>query len=675
MRTSANIVTGLCVLGLVGCAGGTPEPTEPKPPVAATAGPVEGGPSGPVVAEAEPAGDVTPVPAPAEIVGVLRWKSPAATLASLAAYAKMPQGAIDGMVRAAIRELVQGELGSLLDAKVLADTVSTDAPLDFVIAVDTSGTQPEVIMVSSVGLSSVRGALSSMKGTAQSLGPGLWRVGDEDSWGARCAIAAAAGRVPGRLVCGERFEHVQKLGPYVARTMATQPDAPADVSFELRLRGLAQRYGKQLVNQARGLPILAEQVKLGIPVFDLAIDDAVAALVDEAGPLVDDVDSLRLDLTVDARNGAVLTGKMQFAGQKSWTVGTLLEGADKAGPAPEIFWRLPKSSEVADWGWSGDPSRFDKMMRILRGLAEGGLEKAGFASAGDRTAIAKLLRLPFGKDVAMSVATGHFGSADATAKPAVGMLGELFGSSVGWSVGGIDEAPATIRAYLEEAVKAYNRGGVQAAFKKELGSDAKMLPSVRTVPAPKELGAGALDIEFKIANIEDPFAELQQLGAPPAPGKPAAKPATTSLVFHVMLAGEGKRTWIGLGMERAALAKLLGSLKGTGSGPDALASHPGYDALRRGSHVSGGAMTLQTFINAMKPGLETAAQLGGGGPEIQQLMSALQQLPHKGETPMVMFSDVTLGSRPSTSFTMNVPRETLEDVGHIVRNATAIFSK
>jgi hypothetical protein len=56
-------------------------------------------------------------------------------------------------------------------------------------------------------------------------------------------------------------------------------------------------------------------------------------------------------------------------------------------------------------------------------------------------------------------------------------------------------------------------------------------------------------------------------------------------------------------------------------------------------------------------------------------MSLLEQLPYKGETPMVMVGDATLGGRPSTSFQLNVPRETLEDIGYLVRNLTALFTK
>ena len=675
----------LLVIGVLAC-GGTPTPPPKQPPPTEQSGagtkiaaePEAGGP--------EVAADVSPVPAPAEIVGTLRWKNPAASMAALANYAKMPAGFVDANVRAGIKEMLHDKLSELVDPGPFAEAVATDAPLDVVLAVDTKGTQPKPLMATAFGLSSLRGALGALKSKPKPVGPGMWQLGSEESWGPRCVIAAAAGRAPARMVCGDRMEEVVRLAPFMARTMPTQPDGPADISLDVHLKGLSQKYGQMLANQARGLPMLAEELKLNIPGFDKAVDEAATALAEEAAALIFDVDAIKLDLTVDAQRGAVVSGKLGFAGKKSWLVGTMVEGANLAGPAPEAMWRLPKDTETLSWGHMGDPGRYTKILANLQALLQGGLEKLKFASPADHAAMAKLLRLPFGKDVATVAATGHFSGATAVKAGAGSFFDRLFGSSIGWSVMGVEENSTALRAYLSEAVQVYNRPTLQAAIKKEMHSDAKYLPIVKTVPAPGSLGAGSLDIEVRIPNVEDPMAEAARgpMAVPPPPpvghGGPkapkpvkAAKVPTTNITFHVLLMADGQRTWIGFGVDREALAKLMATVKGTGPAADGIETRPGMLAFKRGRHVSGGMLTLQSVIGAIKPGLSMAMQMGGASPEVQQILTLLEQLPNKGMTPMIMVGDATEGGAPSTSFEMTIPRESLEDVGYIVRNVMSLI--
>jgi len=665
---------GSILLGLAACGGASPEPQVPAAPPAGSDADSQqrsrsaGGALIADDAEATAGLDLSAVPAPAEVVASLRWQQPNQTLADLASYAKMPQSFVDAQVRTALYEAVREELDDMVDAKPFADLIALDAPIDVIVAVDTKQTQPQPMFAIAVGLSSLRGALGAVKGRPEPLGPGMWKLGADNSYGPRCVVAASAGTAPARLICAERYRHLEVLAPYVARTLPSTVQLPVDGRLELRMKGLAKRYGPMLHSRARGLPVLAEEFKLDIPAFDDALMDAATALAEEAGDLIYDLDTIRIDADIDPQRGAKLTGKFQFAGKRSWIVSAAMDGTSLAGPAPDIFWRLPKPSDTVNWTRTSDPARYAKILSTLRKLLDGGLQKIRFGTAADRAAVAKLLRLPFGKFTATAGAGGHFdGAPSSTASE--GLLGELFGDTLGWQLFGLEEGPTALRAYLQELVRTYNRPTLQQRLRKELGTDAQLLPRVRIVPAPRALGAGGLDVELTVKNIEDPF------DTPPLPGKTSQRgtPRTTSFTFHVLLMADGaSRTWLGFAADRDRLARIMATTKGPSPGPDSLAQRPGLSQFKRGRYVSGGMITLEAFIEAMKPGMSTAMQLGPGAAEMQQLMAALRGLPHQGKSPMLVLATAVDGPRPSVAFEMTVPRGTLEDTGHLLRSVLAL---
>lgn len=659
----------LLVLGVSACNGAAIPPADPTK----ATGPGDPGGGGQVIAGGAGADvgdnfDVSPVEAPAEVVARVRWKSPRATIHTIAAYAKMPASFVDANVGALVKEIVRDELDEMVNVKAFAEVIALDAPVDMVVMVDTKGMKPKPMAGVSIGLTSLRAALGAARNRGERIAPGVWKLaGDDQSFGTRCVIAAAAGKAPARLICGERYKELAVLAPYMARTMPTLAEQPVDVRGELKLRGLAKRYGQMLKSQARGLPVLAEEFKLGNKAFDDAVMEAATALAEEAGELIFDLDAVRIDLSVHPQNGAKVKGALQFAGNRSWVVQTLTDGSQLAGPAPEMFWRAPKSSTLVTYGRSGDPAHFSKMLRIGQRLLQGYLADEKFGTAADRRALAKLLRPITGKYKAGVTASGHFPSAK---KPAAsgGAMADLLGDSVGWQLFGVEEGPAAIKAYLQELVRAYNRPTLQRELKKILGSDAKDLPKVRTTRGPAALGPGSLAVEIKFQNVEDPL-DMGGLGAG------AGKPKTTTVTAHLLLMSDGgKRTWVGVGLDRDALAKLMASTKGASPGPDSLEARSGLAVFKRGRHTSGSVFSMQLLLDTIKPAMSAAMSLGVGSSEVQQFSNMLNGLPHKGQTPITVFGDTTGGRAPRTSFEMNIGRGTLEDVGYLVRNLLTMLA-
>lgn len=616
--------------------------------------------------------DTSPVEAPGELVLHLRWKNPGATIANAASFASMPPAMVNSNLRAGVQGVLDEIISGDVNPEKMSQVVDLEAPIDMVGVADLSGRgpAPEPMMGWSIGLTDVDGALAASKGKPEPIGAGVWKIGTDNRWGAKCAVSAAAGKSPARLVCVEKKRDLEKLAAYVARNVAAMPDAAEDMSATLNLRGVLDKYGRQWSNMARGAPVFAKELENGVPAFDQALMDTANALALEADGLINDADSVRVAVSLDPAKGLVSKMELRFAGNKSWTVQTMLDGADKKGPAPEHFWMLPARSETATYGRAGNPARWKPVFETISSLVEGALEGEKIGTPGDRKAIANLLRLPTGKYAASVAANGHFEGAAADKAG----FDDVLDATVGWHLVGVDDDPKEIRTWLDEAVKVYNRPTLQKLFKKELRSDAKNLPEVRTVRAPRELGAGALNIEITIPEVEDPMGEITGAMGPP-PAKPG-KSKTIDLKVHLMLMSDNGRTWLGVGSDPTKLAKLMEGLKGKTPGPNSLAGRSELSRLKTEKHNAVTVTSLDGFMGALRPMMNIAmlgAAAAGASQPAQEIMDAIEKMPNRGKTPIFAIVDVDGGQKPTMSVQMTVPKQTLEDVGFLVQKIMTII--
>ncbi|HHH30503.1 MAG TPA: hypothetical protein ENK57_19475, partial [Polyangiaceae bacterium] len=383
--------------------------------------------------------DTSPVEAPGELVLHLRWKNPGATIANAAGFASLPPAMVNSNLRTSVQEILDEIISGDVNPERMSGVVDLEAPIDMVGVADLKGRgpAPEPMMGWSIGLTSVDGALAASKGEPAKLGPGVWKIGTDNRWGSKCAVSAAAGKSPARLVCVEKKRDLEKLAAYVARNVAAMPEPAEDVSATLNLRGVLDKYGRKWANMARGAPVFAKEFENGVPAFDQALMDIANALAVEAGGLINDADSVRVAVSLDPNEGLVSKLEFRFAGSKSWSVQTMLDGADKRGPAPDHFWMLPASSEWVTFGRAGNPARWEPIFDTLSSLVEGLLEGEKIGTPGDRKAIAKLIRLPTGKYAASVAANGHFKSA--TGKDSG--FNDVIDATVGWQVVGVDGDP------------------------------------------------------------------------------------------------------------------------------------------------------------------------------------------------------------------------------------------
>jgi hypothetical protein len=591
---------------------------------------------------------LAPAAEPADVVGIFRWKDPLATLTT--AGTAVPPMFVETAGRAAAKALFEEALASTVDTKRLAELVALDAPIDGLLTLNPNVKKRNVLAAFSIGLTSLDEAKKTVRdGELVETMPSVWRVAK----GAPCVIAAAAGAAPARLVCGSHERDLAPLVPYMTRTLPVTAPPASDFHAELRLMPVDARYGdmlRQLLSQG---PILARsELSIGEPLFDRALTEAATGLSTELNHVSGDLDKLIVDVTA-ASNGLSARGALTLRKQQSWFAKALVGRADRAGAPPPIFWRAPKDADYALYSRGVDPADYTEIERVLQTLAEGALTKAQVGSPADRRAIAALLKPPFSKDAASVTAGGRsLPPARAVNKPVTEQqaMEAILRSSLGWTLIGIEERPSAVVKYVKDAVATYNRAGVAGSLKKALGSGAKNLPTLKTAAAPASLGAGAIAVELKIADL------VPQKGTAVKAGQQSAV-----VTIHLLVMPDGDRSWMAMGMDKDELVKhLLGAKAGA---PEAgtLARRSGLDSLRTAKQMTGGFVTIAPIVKSLRSAYDelSTVKTTPAPTELTELVTTLSVLPNRGETPILLG---TTASASEAAASIEVPKPAIDDL-------------
>lgn len=657
MRTSL-----LSAFALLALACGSPAAVEPTKTAADAPKDKGAAPLAVAAAPAETAYDLSPVPEPQDMVALFGWKSPAATLNGFGSCAAIPQEPLMTGVEAQVRMLLRDVLSSNVDVRSLAAAVALEAPVFAVASLETQSKRAGAFVAFSLGLTSLEKAKMAVEGAGPltELGPGLFRIGGRSS--STCVIAASAGATPARLVCGPKEKDVTTLAPYLTRTLPTQPGAASDVHLEVRFAPAEARYGSLLRTQVQGLPVIAQaELAIGEPKFDRALVDAATGLADEVVAFAADADKLTLDASMDPATCLRTTASLSMKGKSSWVSGLMGERPERAGPPPAIFWRAPKDSASVFYGRGSDPKRFQPILRTLRLLLEGGLAKVNIGSEADHRALGELLDWPMGKDVETVTASGRVEVPDAKgAKRTPQQEAEaLVNGWIGWGVVGYEESSANLAKHLRKLADVYNRKGFQDPLRKELGPElSKAIPKIKVGAGPASLGADSLDLSIRVENV--PAALLDIKGAGP-------KDLVTFEV-HVLLMSDGKsRTWLAVGGGKPdGLVKRLLAVKTGAPDTGTIASRADLDPLRRGTHMSGGFLSMAPLVKSLE---RTKSAFGGReDPRFERLMRAISTMPHQGDTPVfVTTSSTGSADAPKGEVALTASKPALEDIGWLIK--------
>jgi hypothetical protein len=640
---------GLLAAAAFGCES-TPQPVTPG--------------ESPTVNSAAAVPELGPAKEAGDIIAIVRWKNPSATLSTLAGCANVPTQVADGASRWLLELGFGDALRGEVDGKAMASLVALDAPIDGIVVLDPASKHAKPMSAFSIGLGSFDKAKAAVEsvGPLTQVSPGVFKIGDKRR-DLTCFLANSAGQTPARLVCGAREQDAAALAPYLARTMPTQPSGPTDLHGEFRFAPIDARFGQELRQAPRNLPLVAAAGKIGEPVFDKALDEAAAALADEVPAEMSDLDKVSLDLSADPGSCLTLDGAIQLRGHASWLAKTLTDRPERQGPAPAIFWRLPKDSDSAFYGHSADPARFTDVLRVGRGLLEGYMIHGGVPKA-DAKAVADLLAIVSPKDANTAQASGHVEVKIPTTPPKPQQAMEaMVNSYLGWYLVGVDDGGDAMAKWVSASVAAFNRAAVQKQLKFHLKDEAKHIPQIRVSPGPPQLGKGSLDVEIKVNEIDAPdFAVGAKRGD------------KVTFTGHILVMIDKKSSWVGFATNRDELVKRMVMVKE--GAPDAvtLATRGGLEPLKNGKYMSAGYVTILPFTKAMATAVGLIAA-GGMMPFSGEISRTLGNLPHKGESPVFVTTTVTGGDKARVDLAFNVGKGTIEDLGALVQTGLSIVSK
>lgn len=627
-----------------GCGGSAPAATAPQTPAEAA-----------TVGEAAP--DLTEVPEPADLIAIVRWNNPEASVATVQGWTGLPLP-----VRDLVRELGPAWLG---------DIAATQAPLEAVATLAPGGAtdEPEFRGALSIGLAASleearRAALAHGEQLAQ-LKPGVYRL---ESSGSRpsCVLAASVGATASRLVCGEKAIDVEQLGPYLTRTLPRLAPPKDDLSAEIRLAPFERRYGATLQQGLRmGASVLPSQFHLGQPRFDRALTDATYGLVEEVTSLTADLDAFSLGFTAQPK---AATGSLafKFRDSKSWVVQTLNDAGARAAAAPPMFWRLPADASSASFSRGASAKQFSAIRKTIATLIDGWLAHEGVKPA-EREALIAALGDEYATDAPTVAGSGRY---DAATKAAIlgkdkGTLTLAFREQIanaGWQLFGVEEPADKWIGALERLVAAYNRAGLQKQVERGLAAiDIDIpAPQMKLASAPKTLPKGSVELTITV----HPDARIAATTAPDYDAKKKRYDAKTgpAVQFHAFVMPDAGRTWVAAGGHRETLLARLQAVQASAPESGTIANRAGLERLKNGVYPSAGFMTVDGLLGSVESALaETLPKHGLPQVDLNRIASAM---PHAGATPIVFESSVQRGAGGASAWVtgLEVPKQAIEDV-------------
>lgn len=653
MRLYASVLAlvGVALLPLA-CGGGTQQsqPQTPVPVASAT-----GSATANVVATPATATGLAVAAAPADLVAVVRWKSPAATFATVQQWFNVPVP-------------VDEVADELFHAPDMAGVLALDTPVDLAVALDpkASAQDPKPFFAFSVGLRSVDDARRALerRGPVQEVGAGIYRLNlGRHSDKLVCLLGPSLGSSQARIVCGPHERDAEALQPYLARGLSAEAPPASDIHAELNLAPIQRRYGSMLPSALQmGTSFLSREYGTGDRALDRAMTDAITGLSDETLALANDLDGMRIDLNVEPGT-RVVSGDttLRFKGRTSWIAQRMFERRDQIGVPPELYWSLPAASDAAFFNRGTDGSGYTGIRRVGGELIRTGLAKVDFPEA-DRAAVGALFDQLFQRMPVTVSASGHIDAPPAaTARSGndIERLRNQMVTSMGWQLFGLDEKSDRLDKWLRDVAATYNRPAVQAWIAKQAHVDRKTLPKVKygAVTVAGLSGVKGLEVSLSV-----PAPAFDSEGNPRAAD---AKPSV--FTYWLLVAADGSRSWLAMGADRASIDKHLAEVKAGAARTGTLASRPGFEALKSERMLTGGFISIAGITAQATGGLSSFLQgHGGNNHDFENVLNALAHMPNHGETPVVFFSLLRDGNPSEVTTRFRVSKGTIDDLTSLV---------
>jgi hypothetical protein len=608
-----------------------------KPPPAAA--PTSSAPAAAAVA-AEAAPDLSPVPAPEDLVVVGRLSRPRLLIETIAGWAGVP-------VR--LSDLLPSELRGV-DA-----VLAWDAPVEFAAVLDrhsTAKVAPPLVVVS-FGLTSLPRALDLARDRGVSptrVAPSVYRLPIDEE--VTCALSAAVGAAPARLVCGTEWQGVEELLPYATRGLPNENLGDDDLHLELRGSPLQRKYSQEIAAVRLLTGLLLRQGQSDSPRLDRVLTEAAYALADELKALASEADRVEIRARLDeAKKSLEIGGAVSFAKDGSFTAQMMQDTGKRSAPPPAAFWDLPRSGDSAGYSVGSDPKRLAPLANVGIELADAFLEQQKAPASLRQHVRGVIAALP-----AFVAPEVHVhGTASLPKQPT---LVDRTNQRVGWGVTVVEQRADQLTKLLSEVQGLLADPALPKVMKERFSIEAKRLPKLRQRVV-KVAGFAPRGTAF---TLELPAALLESLEsledsakkAEPPKGKRAA--AGPSAFISVVLVADGEKTWASFASdEKSALARLESARAGR---EGKLADLPELAPLRQGSYAAAGFSTLVGIVRSLESALPKRAR------DTAELFSHAQ---NQGRTPVLSLVSVTQrGSGVKASVALRIPEGTFQDLGGIV---------
>jgi hypothetical protein len=518
-----------------------------------------------------------------------RIKRPTALADSIAKWAGLPLG---------LRDLLP------LAGKELGSVIVWDAPVELVAAVAPSGRRVEGAI--SVGLTNTEAAVR----VAREQGYELKRLAPETyaltgTPHLSCAIAPALGPASARLVCAHKPSDLDALLPYMTRGLPNEALGEKDLTVELRAEPLRQRFASEVGSARLFAGFVVRELSIDSQRFDTAVSDAVYGAADELVGIVHDLDTVRLDGTLDdAKHEATLELALAFRDHKSWLANLVGDASRRATPAPESFFALPADADEGGYSVAREPHLLDGVRHSVLELADAYLEHEKVAKA-TRERVGRLVEAYFALDAASVHAEG-------AGLVAAGPRDKPTAEGPGWMLLRSATAPADVKKVAADLAAVLSDKAWRAAVAKKAKADDKALPTAKTVPLRGPgIAPGTLAVVVKVPQ------SLGQLTAGALGWKASGEPdAPLEVALTVVPSGsESIFAYAPNVKELAARVAQAQNPKG-----DTLGKRPELERLRQDTAMTAVFTTLAHLMSTSSFG--------------QRGSSTLTSLPHHGLAPI-----------------------------------------
>jgi hypothetical protein len=607
MRSRLALVHALllcCVCMSCGASAPTVAPTTAPAPT-----PVASAPPPP-----EPAPDVSPLPEPAGLEVTVHLAHPRESFDRVAGLIK-PLAMFFGNGKLDLESLLDkaagAHVGAIIDLDQPIDVAFTDVDPDGGVKVAASGVIPD--------LATARPMLER-EFLWKPIGSGIVRlelrpdmVTEDDSKKTCMVMPAPTGS---RLVCGDATDSVQRLGPYLARTM-TRLKATDDLRIEVF---------------PRQLQTAKEEASRGSSSSGDPTDRVMQALT---GKMADDVASVVLGVSFD---GTTVDFRVhaKFAATAS-PLSKALIGLGAPGAPPAAFEHLPADAFFASYGRGAAAADLDPLRHILSGGLHDFIVKDGYTSDQADAVLAPLGKLVFTggpwvvafgnpPDRARAALDAYIGAGKTTEAARV----KARAGSSGWVVAGVEEPASTWTAAVKALVLADGARPAKPKSKNDIEHMSTHL-FIAPVPAGLQLPAGTLHVELRTARN---------------PAWVAANPKPSSWMVdsfpphteHLFIVPDGARTWLGSSLDPALAAEKVRASMAGAPASGTLASRADLQAFRAMPASVAGFAAVTAFAslvgdNATDSDLRRA----------RKVLDGLSRMTNGGSTPVPM----TLSATPA----------------------------